>query len=310
VKYKEAWQKVEHSKQFGKSIKGKKTLLFLDRFKRYLPARCLNYAVNSLGTQNVSILDVGCAAGDFYAYLESIRSSVNWTYEGVDISKPAIEIARKHFGEDLFHLISTDGELVGKRADIVLSVDVLIHQVEPFQHLARIFDCAGKLLVISLRTRETGDTVLDPELSCQINYGQWVPFIVFNIKQLYKAIFDLTPKPLKLTCFKEYQILGGENKRFLPKDLYTENPKTAITTLLIEKCENDVASNIEEYEYISIPRPMNSFTLRKLSRFLAKMNLDRVVARKFSERIVSIEGLLKYTTVTSKRKINPNQILE
>lgn len=308
--YKEAWQNDNHSKLFGKAIREKNTLYFLRKFKRYLPARCLNYVVNSYDTQNVSILDIGCAAGDFYAYLASIHSSVNWTYEGVDISKPAIEIARKHFGKDLFHLISTDEDLVGKKADIILSVDVLIHQVEPFQHLERIFNCANKLLVVSLRTRETGDTVLDPELSCQINYGQWVPFIVFNIKQLYRVILGLTANPLKLKCFKEYQILGGENKRFLPKDLYTEDPKTAITTLLIEKCKNGAESEIDEYEYMSIPIPKKSLTFRLLSRFLASMQLDKIVARKFSERIVSIEEILKYTKIVSSKKINPNQILK
>ena len=308
--YREVWQNDGHSKQFGKAIREKNTLYFLRRFKRYLPARCLNYVVNSLCTQNVSILDVGCAAGDFYAYLASMRSPGNWTYEGVDISTPAIEIARKHFGKDLFQLISKDDDLVGKNADIILSVDVLIHQVEPFQHLERIFDCARKLLVVSLRTREIGDTVLDPELSCQINYGQWAPFIVFNINQLYKVILGLTPKPLKLTCFKEYKILGGENKRFLPKDLYTEDPKTAITTLLIEKCENGVESKIEEYEYMSIPMHKKRFTFRLLSHFLANMHLDKIIARKFSERIVSIEEILKYTNIMSRRNINANQILE
>jgi len=189
-------------------------------------------------------------------------------------------------------------------------VDVLIHQEEPFQHLERIFDCANKLLIVSLRTRETGDTVLDPELSCQINYGQWVPFIVFNIKELYKVILGLAPEPLKVTCFKEYQILGGENKRFLPKELYTEDPKTAITTLLIEKCENEVESKIEEYEYMSIPIPKKSFTFRLLSHFLANIQLDKIVARKLSERIVSIEEILKYKKIVSSKKINSNQILE
>jgi len=310
MSYEEAWQNNEHSRQFGKAIREKNILYFLRRFNRYLPARCLSYVVNSLCSHNVSILDVGCAAGDFYAYLASTRSSGNWTYEGVDISRPAIEIARKRLGKDLFHLISTDDDLVGKMADIILSVDVLIHQVEPFQHLERIFDCARKFLVVSLRTRETGDTVLDPELSCQMNYGQWVPFIVFNINQFYEAILRLTSKPLKLTCFKEYQILGGENKRFLPKDLYTEGPKTAKTTLLIEKCQNGVESKIEEYEYMAIPTPKKSFTFRLLSRFLANMQLDKIVTRKFSERIMSIEDILKYTNIVSKRKIKANEILE
>jgi len=302
--YKEAWQKEEHSKQFGKAIKKKNTLLFLDKFKRYLPARCLNYVVNMPSKENISVLDVGCAGGDFYAYLSCMAPSRKWEYEGVDISEPAIEIAKKHYGENRFNLINRDDNLLGKNADIVLSIDVLIHHLEPFAHLERIFNCARKFLLISLRTRESGNTVLDPELSCQRNYGEWAPFFVFNIEELYKKILDLTQTPLKITCFKEYVILGGESRRFLPKELYSEDAKAAITTLLIEKAENVTETQIQEYEYKTKGKYKKNPGFSLLAQILLKTHLDKAVACTIVEKLRSIEEVLKYTNIISRRRIN------
>jgi SAM-dependent methyltransferase len=306
--YSDAWQKEEHSKQFGKAIRKKNLLLFLSKFQRYLPARCLNYLILRSADKNISILDVGCAGGDFYAYLSCVASEYKWDYEGIDISEPAIKIARKHYGKDRFNLVSKDDDLGGREAEIVLSVDVLIHQIEPYLHLERIFNCARKYLLISLRTRETGNTVLDPDISCQRNYGQWVPFIIFNINQLYKQILGFTDKPLKITCFKEYKIFGGEGRRFLPKELYTEDPRTAITTLLIEKSENGAETEIEEHEYMSVGKFKKGHGFYLLSSVLGDTWLDRTVARTFSEKIRSIDEVLKYTNIVSTNNINISQI--
>jgi SAM-dependent methyltransferase len=254
--------------------------------------------------ENISILDVGCAGGDFYAYLSCVASSRKWVYEGVDISEPAIEIAKKHYGENRFDLINRDDDLVGKNADIVLSIDVLIHHLEPFTHLERIFNCAKKFLLISLRTRESGKTVLDPELSCQRNYGEWVPFFVFNIEELYQKISDLTQTPLKITCFKEYIILGGESRRFLPKELYSEDAKAAITTLLIEKIENDTETQIQEYEYKTKGKYKKNPGFSLLAQILLKTHLDKAVACTIVEKLRSIEEVLKYTNIVSRRRMS------
>jgi SAM-dependent methyltransferase len=301
MNYSKAWQDKEHSKQFGKAIRKKNPLLFLGKFNRYMPARCLNFLVNTSTLKRISVLDVGCAGGDFYAYLSCVASSQKWDYEGLDISEPAIEIAKKHYGENLFKRIYNDDDLVGKYADIVISIDVLIHHVEPFQHLEKLFDCAKKFLVIELRTRETGDTVLNPELSCQRNYGEWVPFIVFNMNQLYKKILSLTHTPLKITCFKEYQILGGEGRRFLPKELYTEEPRTAVTTLLIEKCDHEADNQITEYEYTAKGKFKKGFGFNLLSYLSENRLIGRMVVEKYSEKIKNTEEVLRYTDIINKK---------
>jgi SAM-dependent methyltransferase len=307
MNYSKAWQDKEHSRQFGKAIKKRNLFLFLDKFNLYLPARCLNFLVNTSTGKRISVLDVGCAGGDFYAYLSCVTSSQKWDYEGLDISEPAIEIAKKHYGENLFKRICKDEDLVGKYADIVISIDVLIHHVEPFQHLEKLFDCAKKFLVIELRTRETGDTVLNPELSCQRNYGEWVPFIVFNMNQLYEKILSLTHTPLKITCFKDYQILGGERRRFLPKELYEEESKTAVTTLLIEKCDNEADNQITEYEYIPKGKFKKGFGFNLLSYLSENRLIGRMVVEKYSEKIKNTEEVLRYTDIINK-KVDLNNI--
>jgi len=306
--YSDAWQQEEHSKQFGKAIRKKTLLLFLGKFQRYLPARCLNYLIHRSADERISILDVGCAGGDFYAYLSCVAPAYKWDYEGIDISEPAIKIARRHYGKERFNLISKDDDLGEREAEIILSVDVLIHQIDPFLHLERILKCARKYLLISLRTRENGDTVLDPNLSCQRNYGQWVPFIIFNSNQLYKKILKFTDQPLKITCFKEYKILAGEGRRYLPKELYTEEPRTAITTLMIEKSENETESEIKEYEYMSMRKFKKGHGFYLLSSVLRDTWLDRIVARTFSEKIRSIDEVLKYTNIVSVKNINISKI--
>jgi SAM-dependent methyltransferase len=308
MNYSKAWQDKKHSRQFGKAIKKRNLFLFLDKFNLYLPARCLNFLVNTSTAKRISVLDVGCAGGDFYAYLSCVASSQKWDYEGLDISEPAIEIAKKHYGEDLFKRICKDEDFVGKYADIVISIDVLIHHVEPFQHLEKLFDCAKKFLVIELRTRETGDTVLDPALSCQRNYGEWVPFIVFNMNQLYEKILSLAQTPLKITCFKDYQILGGERRRFLPKELYEEESKTAVTTLLIEKCDHEDDNQITEYEYTPKGKFKKGFGFNLLSYLSENRLIGRMVVEKYSEKIKTIEDVLRHSESTNQKTLTLNAL--
>lgn len=303
MNYSKAWQNKEHSRQFGKAIRKKSPLLFLGKFNRYMPARCLNFLVNTSTAKQISVLDIGCAGGDFFAYLSCVASSQNWNYKGLDISEPAIEIAKKNYGENLFKQINKDDDWVGRYADIVISIDVLIHHIEPFQHLEKLFDCAKKFLVISLRTRESGDTVLDPDLSCQRNYGEWVPFIVFNMNQLYEKILSLASNPLKIICFKEYQILGGERRRFLPKELYEKESKTAVTTLLIEKCDHAAKNQITEYEYTTKGKFKKGFGFNLLSYLSENKLIGRMIVEKYSEKIITIEDILRYSE-TARKKIS------
>lgn len=301
----EAWQNNEHAKEFGKAGRKKDFKIWITKFQRYIPARCLNYLVNVSVSRPISVLDVGCASGNFYAYLSSIDASGEWTYKGLDISKPAIEFARKQYGQELFDQIGVDEDLSGRNADIVLSIDVFIHQVKPFEHLNRIINTSNKFLVVRLRTRDNGETVLDPAMSCQMQYGEWVPWIVCNTNELYEKILEFSESPVKISSFKRPKILAGEGDRYLPKELYLENSKTALTTLIIEKCEERAESHIVEYEYKnkSKRKHKGNIGLLPLVGLIPIAAFNKAVARMIFERVNSIEDLLKYTDIISKNKI-------
>ena len=80
-----------------------------------------------------------------------------------------------------------------------------------------------------------GETVLDPNISCQSIYGRWVPFIVLNCDEVLAELMRLDPRPDRIKLVKDYIILGGSNGRFLPKSCYEESTGTAVTALLVEK---------------------------------------------------------------------------
>ena len=183
MNYTEAWQREEHAEQFGKAIGLNNAVSLLSGLRPKIEARCLKYVVNLAGGTRASLLDIGCGAGDFYAYLRSLPGFGEVKYEGVNISRPAIEAANRYYKTGVFTMMNGDEDLRGKHADVVLSVDVIPHQVHLFAHLQQILQCSDKVLVVALRTRDVGETILDPELSCQRNYGEWVPWIVVNTSE-------------------------------------------------------------------------------------------------------------------------------
>jgi hypothetical protein len=74
------------------------------------------------------------------------------------------------------------------RADVVFCRDVVLHQLDPYGFLSTLLDIAAKALVLRLRTRDVGATVLNAEISCQYHYDRhWVPYIVLNTDELIAA---------------------------------------------------------------------------------------------------------------------------
>lgn len=300
MSYQAAWQNEEHSQQFGKAIRKKNAVDFLRKYNRYMPARCLNYLINTSSAPG-SILDVGCAGGDVYAYLSYVGKSTDWSYKGLDISEPAINLAGQHYGENLFQLIEADNRLGNERADIVVSIDVLIHHLDPYAHLEDLLNCSKKYTILALRTRESGDTVLNPDLSCQRNYGEWVPFIVFNSKELYQKIAAYSDKPVKISSFKEYQVLGGKGRRFLPKELYDEKTRSAVTTLIVEKCDSNVDGQVDEYHFTKSQAKHKKPLGFKYSLYLYEKNIFRnYILDRYTEKIEKIDDIYKFCKVDEK----------
>ena len=142
-------------------------------------------------------------------------------------------------------------------------------------------------------------------MSCQMQYGEWVPWIVCNTGELYEKILEFSESPVKISSFKRPKILAGQAGRYLPKELYLENAKSAVTTLMIEKCEAGAESHIVEYEYKnkSPKKHKGNIGLLPLVSLVPIAAFNKAVMRMIFERVNSIEDLLKYTDIISKNKI-------
>ena len=99
---------------------------------------------------------------------------------------------------------------------------------------------ATEAAILRIRTRDLGETVLDPELSCQRVYGSWVPFIVLNFEETVEAI-KRSDNVSQVSFYKHYQILGGHNGRYLPKECYHPETGTAETAVYVQLSEEPVS---------------------------------------------------------------------
>jgi SAM-dependent methyltransferase len=302
---KQPWQNTEHLGFYSQSINARSELSFMAHFSRMISARSLNYVLNAQNIPDTSLLDVGCAAGNYYRYLSHLRMPGGLAYAGVDASKPAIDAAQRRYGSGLFELIRGDEDLVERSADVVLSADVVQHQLRPFDHLRQLLSCARRYLVVALRTRDVGGTVLDAELSRQKVYGQWVPFIVLNIDEVYRTILSHQEAPLRVTAFKNHQVLGVST-RSLPEELSTEAAGGAVTNLIVEKNIDAEESQIDEFDY-DLGAPMSKSTSRILGAIglgANKFGLGGMAAWQFRQKIGNLEAILNNSKVIGKHSLD------
>lgn len=226
-----AWNKKEHKKLFDVwNAMSKSYFKFI--FGCFYENK---YLINQLKKNpNLNILDVGCATGQLFRYLKIKKVLVN--YFGVDISKDCIQKAQEIHGKNFFKRISAQNltnQLAGKKYDIVYSRDTVLHQLEPLKFISNLINVTDDTLILRLRTRDLGSTIYDPEHSCQLEPGEvWAPYIVINYDELIKFFKNLSIIK-EVIVNKSYTILGGQNLRFLDKNLYLKKTGTAETTIII-----------------------------------------------------------------------------
>ncbi len=177
--------------------------------------------------QKKSLLEVGCATGDFYRYLRLRLPGLN--YRGLDISQTAIARAQEKYPNAAFHRIGP-GDPLTEKAEIVYSKDVVHHQVRPLEFVSDLLGAASETLIFRTRTRDVGPTLADPELSCQFHYQGWMPYIVINLEELLGHIHGKTPRA-EVIVYRNHRVLGGLENRFLPKECYLPETGTAETTV-------------------------------------------------------------------------------
>lgn len=208
---------------------------------------------------NPTVLDFGCATGTTNRFLRLIAKKQSYLYKGVDISSQAIERAKELYEESEFELINENSNFLNKnKYDIVFSRDTVLHQKDPYGFLKSLINATRKSLILRLRTRDKGKTILDIDQSCQMHYENfWMPYIVLNIDELVDFLIKIE-RVYSIRINKSYEQLGGFNKRYLPKDLYYEKTGTAETSVLIDLSEQPtnekkkliIQSNLEGHAFI------------------------------------------------------------
>ncbi len=240
----EGWNTESHLQEFD--LWNVRSDSFFDfTYGCFAEQKFLNRAVQQC--QKPDVLDVGCATGTTYRFLRNSNPKNAFEYRGVDLSQPAVNRAKALYPEARFEKKNHEKlhDYVGQRFDIVYSRDTVMHQTEPYKFLTELLDVAERFLVLRLRTRDQGETEFEIENSCQMHYDRhWMPYIVLNLGELTEKL-NQYPRVKRVTINRSHQVLGGQNFRFLPKDLFYRSAGGAETALLIELDPNNSEGDID-----------------------------------------------------------------
>lgn len=210
-----------------------------------------------------SILDYGCATGYLKRYLDLIGGGeINYT--GLDLSKKSIEIAKKCYDTGNFFTGTSTSQLTEKY-DLVYSRDVIVHQKEPWKLISELASKTKKNLILRLRTRDKGETVLDSEKSCQLQYNEhWLPYIVLNYEEFINHLRKIGFKFIKTN--RSYKVAGGQNSRYVEKSLYLKKTGTSETSIFASYENNQSTStdiietfNLEGHNYLDKKKYLTMF---------------------------------------------------
>ena len=221
--------------------------------------------------RSASLLEVGCATGEFYRYLSVRHPAVR--YAGVDVSEPALERARQKYRSGAFYRVDPNLPLrqelrklgLAERADVVYSKDVLHHQTDPWGFLSRLLETASGAVILRTRTRNAGATVLDPDLSCQYHYRGWMPYLVLNFEELKRRIRAQAPG-CRIRTIRHPMILGGKENRYLPKECYLQETGTAETAVAVFLRDGPEKETDEERGEVLPPSPLRHRLSSRLRR--------------------------------------------
>ena len=187
-------------------------------------------------SRRVSLLEVGCATGEFFRYLRIRYPLVD--YHGIDISQSAIARACQKYPSERFFASDPNSKVadavraLGMRENpaILYTKDVVHHQTNPWEFVSQLLEMTRDALIMRVRTRDVGQTVTDPELACQYHYHGWMPYIVMNLQELIDHIMSQLPR-CELVVYRNHVVLGGRENRFLPRECYPSETGTAETAV-------------------------------------------------------------------------------
>lgn len=227
------WQNEDHASHFDVRTALDDSNL-LRNYECFNDVLLLNERIDR--SKSLTLLEVGCATGEFYRYLQVRYPKLK--YYGIDISHPAITRAKEKYPEARFFVSDPEAKILNvfedpgipRHPEVVYTKDVVHHQTSPFEFVSELLQIASEALIMRVRTRDIGPTETNPEFSCQYHYKGWVPYIVMNLQDLLDRITDQVPG-CEVVVYRNHVVLGGQYNRHLPEACSLKRTGTAETAI-------------------------------------------------------------------------------
>ncbi len=266
------WQHGEHARLFDRRS-GLPSRSLVRDYESFNDVRMLNERLPELG--KTRLLEIGCATGEFSRYLQLKQPQVGYT--GIDLSEPAIRRAKQKYPEVRFLVCDPSLKLpeslrslkLEANWPVVYTKDVVHHQTDPYGFLGQLLSVCSDTLVLRTRTRDKGETVMDPDLSCQYHYQGWMPYLVLNVEELVGKIRQFAPGGEIRVC-RTRRVLGGRENRFLPKECYLPETGTAETSVAVFRRGQRDKVTIIDREEPPPPYPLGDRVAMRLRRGLRR----------------------------------------
>ncbi len=238
-----AWGDQAHAKVFDYLSKMPKCLV-KKHYESFNEGRLLKKFQDDI--KGKTFFEIGCATGELYRYINIFMKQFD--YYGFDISEPGIKRAKEKYPQGQFNLITAGFEGIVseyEKPDVVWCRDVVLHQENPYAFIDELIDLSDNIIILRVRTRDVGETETDSKISCQLHWDKiWVPYIILNTDEMIEKIKSHEDVN-KIIVSRSYEVLGGHNSRYLPKDLYYSEAGTAETAVFIQKGKRSTDNNVE-----------------------------------------------------------------
>jgi hypothetical protein len=165
------------------------------------------------------INELGVGGGRSYQFFTNLLNgrrkgrTQNFNYQGYDIAQQCVDFCNSTFGPR-FELVDESSEF--RKCDLFFFFDVLVHSEDPLALLDKVSLSTTKFLCFQTPTRDAGVTEYNPEKSCRLENGTWVPWIVFNLDELLDELRERGfERFLVLKACKDF---SGGGKRFYQRN--------------------------------------------------------------------------------------------
>lgn len=165
------------------------------------------YFLDKLVKPDVSVLDVGCAAGGFYNIFKEYDSSINYT--GIDFSHELLHSAKINDLNSSF-IVGGGNHLPFKNDtfDIVFCSGVMPITFDWPDILRECWRVTKQNFIFDVRLIESGNSIENIEESYQriAFFNEWdgysvVPYIILNINDFCTKLSLLEPYPAKIDSY-------------------------------------------------------------------------------------------------------------